>query len=135
MNLLRYETVVIFDSALSDSDISAQIERIDTLVKAHGGKIERQDIWGKRELAYRIAKKDYGIYVVIVFSGDKDTVADLRRQLKINDAVIRFLIVDKDNYAPDFTKQAHVDSSRENRASVIDDRVPGLDPEIEDAVV
>jgi small subunit ribosomal protein S6 len=114
----RYEAVVVFDPALGDSEITQQIEKIEAVVKAHGGAIEKQDLWGRRDLAYRINKKSQGFYAVLVISGDNSLVADLRRQLRINDAVLRSLIVDKDRYAPDAvrpsTNEGH--SYRESRA-------------------
>lgn len=97
----RYEAIVVFDSNLSDADVTQQLEKIDTIVKSHGGSIERQDLWGRRELAYKIQKKSHGIYVLLVLSGANTLVTDLRRQLRINDAVLRSLIVVKDKYAPD----------------------------------
>ena len=97
----RYEAVVIFDSALSEQDIQQQVEKIETAIKSHAGVLEKHDVWGRRELAYKIKKKDYGIYVVFIFSGDNTLVSDLKRQLRINDAVLRSLIVNKDQYAPD----------------------------------
>ena len=114
----RYETVIIFDSNLSEADIATQLERIEAIIQSHSGAIYKKDIWGRRELAYKIAKRDYGMYVVLVFSGDNSVVVDLRRQLKINEAVIRFLIVDKDDYAPDFVRHSH----SENTPAFRDDR-------------
>ena len=106
----RYEAVVVFEPNLSDSDVSQQIEKIETVIKAHDGTLEKQDIWGRRELAYIIQKKSFGIYAVLVFSGDSSLVTDLRRQLRINDVVLRSLIVEKDKYAPDMTRPLHQDA-------------------------
>jgi len=97
----RYEAVVVFDPNLSDTEVTDQIEKINAIVLSHGGSVERKDIWGRRELSYKIQKRAFGIYAVLVFSGENTLVSDLRRQLKINDAVLRSLIVYKDQYAPD----------------------------------
>jgi len=107
----RYEAVVVFDPGLSDADVTAQIEKIDGIVKSHDGSIEKHDVWGRRELAFKIQKKSFGIYAVIVFSGDHKLVTDLRRQLRINDSVLRALIVDKDQYAPDMARPPHQESA------------------------
>ncbi len=107
----RYEAVVVFDPGLSDSDVSQQLEKIDAIVKSHEGVVEKQDVWGRRELAFKIQKKSFGIYAVLVFSGDHTLVSDLRRQLRINDAVLRSLIVDKDQYAPDMARPPHQESA------------------------
>ena len=106
----RYEAVVVFDPGLSDADVATQIEKIDAIVKSHDGSIEKQEVWGRRELAYKIQKKTFGIYAVIVFTGDHTLVSDLRRQLRINDSVLRALIVDKDQYAPDMLQPPRPDA-------------------------
>ena len=108
---LRYEAIIVFDSALTDADVAQHLEKIDAVVKAHAGTVEKQDIWGRRELAYKIQKKSHGIYVMLIISGDNTLVTDLRRQLRINDSVIRSLIVDKDRYAPDITKPPSTESA------------------------
>jgi len=98
----KYELVVIFDPGLSDSDVEQELGKIAQLAISYSGKIDRRDIWGRRQLAYPMRKRRSGIYVVLVVIGDTAMVADLRRQLKINDNVLRVLIVEKDQYAPDF---------------------------------
>ena len=103
MDMQKYEAVIILDSDLSEDAVKAEIGKVETVVKAHTGSVERSDVWGRRRLSFRIAKKEYGIYVVLVFAGDNRLVADLDRQLKINEGVLRHLIVLKDDYAPDFS--------------------------------
>ncbi|MFN8389513.1 MAG: 30S ribosomal protein S6 [Bdellovibrionota bacterium] len=116
----KYEAVFVFDSALSESDIAQQLEKIDAIVKSHNGTIDRQDHWGRRDLAYKINKKAQGYYVILVISGDSAVVADLKRQTRINDAVLRSLIVVKDKYAPDYVRPAEspTQSFRESRPAV-----------------
>jgi small subunit ribosomal protein S6 len=101
----RYEAVIIFDSDLSDDGVKAELSKVENLVKAHAGSVERSDLWGRRRLAYKIRKKEYGIYVVLVIAGDNTLVSDLDRQLKINEQVLRHLVVIKDQYAPDFSSR------------------------------
>ncbi len=97
----KYELVVVLDPDLDESGQQAQLQRLIAVITQHGGTIQNQDLWGRRQLAYRIAKKEYGFYVVLQFDGDNTTVSDLDRQLKINESVLRHLIVRKDKYAPD----------------------------------
>ena len=128
----RYEAVVVFDPNLNEAEVGPQIEKIDAIVKSHAGAIERQDVWGRRELCYKIKKKSHGIYVVLVLSGNNTLVADLRRQLRINDAVLRSLIVDKDQYAPDMTRLMHSDSAP---PGLREPRSEDGDAEVEEAAV
>jgi len=111
MKSYRYETVIIYNSDLDEQGLNAQIEKVEALVAQHGGTVEKKDIWGRRELAYKISKKSHGSYVVLVFSGDKDVVATLDRQLKINESVLRHIIVDKDKFAPDWVPGRRLDDT------------------------
>lgn len=122
----RYECVVVFDPGLSDSDVEDQCKKIGAILANHNGRIERQDLWGRRKLAYKIGSKEFGIYVVIVFAAAGSSVADLRRQLRINDNVLRSLIVTKDKYAPDFDKARLVDVDEAELAEKLGDI--GADP-------
>lgn len=113
---MLYEAVIVFDSSLSDADVAAQLDKVETIVGSHAdesldvGKISKRDVWGRRQLAYKIGKKDYGIYTYLVFSGTNTLVADLRRQLRINDSVLRFLIVKKDKFAPELIRPPVADT-------------------------
>lgn len=114
----RYEAVIVYNPNLTDVDIAQHKSQIESVVSSHGGTFERYDIWGRKELAYPVKKFEHGIYVVMVFTGDKGIVSDLSRQLRINEAVIRQLVVEKDQYAPDFSLE-RLDSSAK-----IDENLP-----------
>jgi small subunit ribosomal protein S6 len=101
----KYELVAIFDPGLEDDQIREQTDKIGSLIKEHNGTMLTDEVWGRRQLAYRINKKEYGIYVVMTLEGDSSVVNDLDRQLKINESVLRHLLVKKDKYAPDFVKR------------------------------
>ena len=112
---MLYEAVIVFDSSLSDADVAAQLDRVEAIIGAHvvegeTSQVSKRDVWGRRQLAYKIGKKDYGIYAYMVFSGSSTLVADLRRQLRINDSVIRSLVVKKDKFAPDLLRPPVSDS-------------------------
>lgn len=97
----EYEAVVVFSSDLDEQGVKGQLERFSGIVATHGGTVRKQDIWGRRQLAQRIKKKDSGIYSLVIFDGDNTLVAALDRQLKINDSVLRHMIVRKNKFAPD----------------------------------
>ena len=60
-----YEIMVILDPTLDERTVSPSLETFLNVVRKDGGKVEKVDIWGKRRLAYEIAKHAEGIYVVI----------------------------------------------------------------------
>jgi small subunit ribosomal protein S6 len=88
----KYETVVIFKANLSEEDTNAQVEKFKTLI-VDNGAVESVDVWGKRRLAYPINDENEGFYVQYNFTSGMEFPAELDRQLKISDNVLRSLII------------------------------------------
>ena len=85
-----YEAVYIFDSALEDAAIAEKLEKHHALL---GTKDPiTLDNWGRRQLAYKIGSKDTGYYVVARFTAEGKALPEFERSLKLDDAVIRYLI-------------------------------------------
>ena len=89
----KYESVYILDPALDNSVIEDKIGRFNETITSHGGKILKQDKWGSRNLAYPIAKKTQGFYVVTVFEGEGKTLSELERAYKLEEQLLRHLTV------------------------------------------
>ncbi len=89
----EYETTFIVDSLLPEEQINATIDKVKGIIEKNGGKIEQIDRWGKRRLAYEIAKKQYGYYVYIRFQYDGSLVKELEREYKLDDSILRYLTV------------------------------------------
>jgi small subunit ribosomal protein S6 len=88
-----YETVIIFDTEVEESAITAVLERGLDVVRNSGGTVGTVDRWGKRTLAYEIRKKREGYYVVAEFSAEPKAAADLDRLLTLADEVLRHKIM------------------------------------------
>ena len=88
----KYELVFILKTALGDEATAALVTKYKDLIGANG-TVDNVDEWGKRRLAYLINDQAEGYYVQINFTSAPDFPAELDRQLKINDAVLRCLIV------------------------------------------
>jgi small subunit ribosomal protein S6 len=95
--LRRYETVVIVPADLSDDDITNLIDRYKSIVSNHKGLVVKVEKWGKRKLAYEIRKHNKGFYLLIDFAGQSAVVAELERNLKIDDKVLKFMTVKKND--------------------------------------
>lgn len=89
----KYELVVIFDSSLKEEDIEKQLSKITSLLEKEDCKVANIDKWGSRRLAYPIKKQENGYYVILYFNGDSNVIKELDRINKINDKVLRHLIV------------------------------------------
>ena len=92
----RYEVIVIVKSELTEEDITALIERCQTIITDRKGVIAKVDKWGKRRLAYEINKQKDGFYFLIDFAGDGPIVAELERNFKIDDRILKFMTVKKE---------------------------------------
>jgi small subunit ribosomal protein S6 len=88
----KYELVFILKPDLGDEATAALVTKYKDLIGANG-TVDNVDEWGKRRLAYLINDQAEGYYVQINFTSAPDFPAELDRQLKINDAVLRCLIV------------------------------------------
>lgn len=90
----KYELTYIIDPAVEDSSRADLIERINGLIAANGGEVEKVDeTWGKRRLAYPINYKTEGWYVLVTLKAPIELPRELQRNLRNMDSVIRYLIV------------------------------------------
>lgn len=85
----KYEVMVILDPDLEERTVAPSLETYLNVIRNDGGTVDNVDIWGRRRLAYEIQKKSDGIYAVIDLTCEPDTVAELDRQLSLNEAVLR----------------------------------------------
>jgi small subunit ribosomal protein S6 len=94
--LQRYEVVAIVIANLNDDDITALIDRSQTIITDRKGVIAKIERWGKRHLAYEIKKQKDGYYFLIDFAGDGAIVAEIERTYKIDDRILKFMTVKKE---------------------------------------
>ena len=85
----QYELMVILDPEIDERTVAPSLDKFLNVIRNDGGTIENVDIWGKRRLAYEINKKSEGIYAVVNFTSSADATAELDRQLKLSEAVMR----------------------------------------------
>ena len=92
----HYEMMVILSDELDNEAARALLSRIETFVADNGGTTHGIDEWGKRALAYEIAHRTHGFYAVLDIELDAAPLAELERQLKINDGVVRIKTIRPD---------------------------------------
>jgi small subunit ribosomal protein S6 len=66
------------------------------VIRSSGGSVEKIDVWGRRRLAFEINKKTEGIYAVIDLQATPAAVAELDRQLRLNESVLRTKVIRPD---------------------------------------
>ncbi len=92
MSLRRiYESTIILNAALEDSDVDVVIGKITSYIENHGGEIVEVNKWGRKRLAYSINKKFNGMYIHLVFNSLPATVPIFERFLVLEDTVLRHL--------------------------------------------
>ena len=89
----RYEVMVILDPELDERTVEPSIDQYLNIVRKEGGTVEKLDIWGRRKLAYDVKKKAEGIYAVIDLQATPAAVAELDRQLRLNESVLRTKVI------------------------------------------
>lgn len=89
----RYETICIADPDLNDEDQSSLFEKIKTLIAQEKGILVNFDKWGSKQLAYPIRKKPRGYYVCITYGGTGELVAELERNFRLDDRVLKFMTI------------------------------------------
>ena len=91
----QYEIAILYDPDL-EVDLEKATTRVEKILSDNGAKVTNVDNWGKRKLAYSIAKHDMAIYVFYAVEMPGANVQKLEGILNITDEVIRFLITRPD---------------------------------------
>ena len=90
---MRHYEIVFLVHPDQSEQVPAMVERYRAMVTAGNGKIHRLEDWGRRQLAYPIAKMHKAHYVLMNIECDAPTLSELEHAFKFNDAVLRHLIV------------------------------------------
>jgi small subunit ribosomal protein S6 len=94
--LRHYEVMVILDASLEERTVAPSLDTYLNVIRTAGGSVEKLDVWGRRRLSYEIEKKAEGIYAVIDLQASPEAVAELDRQLRLNESVLRTKVIRPD---------------------------------------
>ena len=89
----KYELIFILKADGSEADMESRVQRVREIVGSHDGEITQENHWGVRRLAYEIEYETRGNYMFLKFKSGGSAVADLDRFLRLDDQVLRHLIV------------------------------------------
>lgn len=93
----HYETMFIIKPTLVEEEIKAKIDFFKDIIIKNGGVIETCLDMGMRNLAYEIKKNKRGYYFVIYFKAPTNLIAELERNYRINEDVLRFIVIKYEN--------------------------------------
>ena len=89
----RYETIFVINPDLGEDEVQNVVTKFTGIISSQNGVQLKLEDWGRRRLAYKIDKFSQGYYILADFAGMPGGVAELERNLKIDDRIIRFLSV------------------------------------------
>ena len=92
-----YELLYFVAPSIDEESRLAVMKRIEAALAEGNGVVDNVDNWGKRKLAYEINGLTDGDYTLVNFHADPQNVAELDRVLRINDAVVRHMIVKRED--------------------------------------
>ncbi|MEY4476603.1 MAG: hypothetical protein RJA31_107 [Actinomycetota bacterium] len=101
-----YELMVILNPEVDDRTVQPTLDKFLAVVTAQGGKIDNVDVWGRRRLAYEIQKKNEGVYAVVNFTAEPATTAELERQLRLSESIMRTKVLRADEAVARIAKVA-----------------------------
>jgi small subunit ribosomal protein S6 len=90
---IGYETTFIMRPDTTDAAHKNLMEKLKGIIQTHGGELSTVEDWGRRRLAFPIQKETKGLYTYLLYTGNNSLVAELERNMRINEQVIRFLSV------------------------------------------
>lgn len=109
-----YEEMFIIRPDATEEEITPIVEQLKTTVTSAGGTIDKEERWGVRKLAYRVEKRNEGYYVLMQFTAEPQTVKEVERRLRVNDAVLKYMTVRIDEKLKRIEKRK---KQREKRAA------------------
>ena len=119
-----YESIFILRSTLNDEDVQKTVNKIEGVVK-QGGELITTENWGKKRLAYEVMKEKKGIYVLLRFRAKGDLVAEIERNYRIDDNVIKFLTVKLDKKAIELLKKKETAAPSPQVEAVVAEKTEG----------
>jgi len=113
----EYETIYILRPNTPNEGVAEVNTRIKGIIENMGGKIIKVDNWGKRRLAYEVAKERKGIYLYWLYLAKPGVVEETERNLRMLDSVVRYLTVKVDENVDVTARPSEIDDSSYEKAA------------------
>jgi small subunit ribosomal protein S6 len=95
----NYELTVVLPGGATSAKKKNVLGRIEKLIKTGKGKITETNDWGKLDLAYEIEKQNEGVFLLLNVETDAQGIKNLKDKLRLDDDIIRYLIIREDRKA------------------------------------
>ena len=113
--MLRHYEVVFLVHPDQSEQVPAMMERYRSMIEGAGGKIHREEDWGRRQLAHSIAKVHKAHYLMLNIECDKPTLEELVGAFRFSDAVLRYLVISRDEAVTEPSFMAKAREEEEER--------------------
>jgi small subunit ribosomal protein S6 len=90
---MKYEFMAIVKPFLPEDVRNKLVAKLKKLFVDNGGKVVKEDIWGKRHLAYKIDGHEEGYYVLYFVEMPKDGLSKVKEELKMTSDLLRYIII------------------------------------------
>lgn len=128
----QYETAFLISPNVPEEEREKIILQMADIVSKKGGKMIKQDIWGKRKLAYPIQKFEEAIYVFFHYEGEPGIPTELERRFKQTEPVLRYLTVRKETEEVVRKKRREVREKGEEPPVLEEEKVEVMDVDKEE---
>ncbi len=89
----NYYLTLVLKPGLEEKDRKVLLDSVTIKLAGEEGKVEKEDLWGERDLAYPIKRQTKGFYAHYQFQADPKIIKDLDKNLKVEEDVLRYLLV------------------------------------------
>lgn len=86
-----YEGIFVIDTKLKE--VEKALVGVEEIIVKNGGKVEKKESWGKKNLAYEVKGEKEGAYFMINFRAQPKTIRELEKSYRMNEAILRHLIL------------------------------------------
>ncbi len=93
----NYEAVFVFKANLDNDAQEKLVNEIKEVITKHKGEVEQVQSWGKRKFTFLIKKQSEGTYYLVLFKLNPAVVKKIENIFKLNDSILRVLIVRKES--------------------------------------
>jgi small subunit ribosomal protein S6 len=97
----KYETIFIAHPDLGEDEVKGLIEKMRGIIESLNGQLIKVEDWGRRKLAYKVKKVTKGYYVLVRFLGNGEVLAEIERNLRLWDGVLKYQSVRLDGKGPE----------------------------------
>ncbi len=95
--MANYELMLLLDPSISEDDRTASLNELKKLFKENKVKIEKEDVWGDKKLAYKINKSDRAFYVLLDLEMDGKLIKNISKEMNLYTNIWRYMFVAKED--------------------------------------